>query len=445
MIRVVFSVSLFFLLIACSTVRVGQTQNPTWIHDSTLLNAHIGIHIYDLGAARTVYDYQGDKYFVPASNIKILSCYAAMKYLGDSISSIEFAENDTALFIRPLGDPTVLHQDFLWQPAIKLMQQSSKNIYLIARNWNTKSFGAGWSWDDFNESYSAERNPFPVYGNVIKWIQKRTGETPKEDNVMDESVAIYSLPEVNWKVRFSTDTGSRNFFVLREKNENIFTITQSLQKKGEQDVPFITNGLQSAAVLLTDTVGKKIHITDKPVPSNLAFTIVHSQPLDSILRPMMFRSDNFFAEQILLMVSQKLFGVMDDSKVIAHIERNEFARLPQPPAWADGSGLSRYNLVSPRDFTTVLGKMEEEFGMQRLMNLFPTGGIGTLEDYYKQDSGYIFAKTGTLTGVLALSGFMITSKGKEFVFSILINNHRGDAAQIRTSVERFLHEVRRKN
>ncbi|MEP6628205.1 MAG: D-alanyl-D-alanine carboxypeptidase, partial [Ginsengibacter sp.] len=98
--------------------------------------------------------------------------------------------------------------------------------------------------------------------------------------------------------------------------------------------------------------------------------VMHSQPTDSLLKPLMHRSDNFFAEQTLLMVSDKLLGVMNDAKIIDTLLKTDFADLPQKPNWVDGSGLSHYNLFSPLDFVTILNKMKNEFGMDRIKKHF---------------------------------------------------------------------------
>jgi D-alanyl-D-alanine carboxypeptidase/D-alanyl-D-alanine-endopeptidase (penicillin-binding protein 4) len=76
--------------------------------------------------------------------------------------------------------------------------------------------------------------------------------------------------------------------------------------------------------------------------------------------------------------------------------------------------------------------------------VFPTGGEGTLSNYYKTDSNYFFAKTGTLSGVAALSGYIYTKKGKLLIFSALVNNHQASGTAVRRAVERFLQSLRNK-
>jgi D-alanyl-D-alanine carboxypeptidase/D-alanyl-D-alanine-endopeptidase (penicillin-binding protein 4) len=289
-----------------------------------------------------------------------------------------------------------------------------------------------------------ERSPLPVYGNFIRWIQERDTSAPPAENVLDQPVFTYSIPEVNWKVHFTPDLGRRQFSVSRDKDDNVFTITQGTEVKKEQPVPFITKGLESALVLLPDSIRKPVIQLDK---SEARFENIHSifsRPLDSLLKPMMQNSDNFFAEQTLLMVSNERYGKMDDGLITDTLLDVELKDLPQRPRWADGSGLSRFNLFTPEDFVSILGKMKNEFGMDRISRIFATGGKGTLLNFYKKDSLFIFAKTGTLSGVVALSGFLYTRKNKLLCFSVLVNNHRGNAVDIRRSVESFLTDIRRK-
>src|SRR2546421_2354195 len=433
------------IFIACSpTAFISREAKKDLITSGDLQNAHVGIAIYDAGANKTLYSYQSNKYFVPASNTKLFTCYAAMKYLGDSLTGLFYTENDTAVYLVPAGDPSLLHKDFKEQPVIDFLQKVKKKIYITEANWKENGLGFGWSWDDYNSDYMAERSPLPVYGNLIKWVQEKDSSKKNTENGFDNPVSIYSIPEVNWKVRLNPETGTKSFSVKRSRDENIFFITEGNETKKEQEVPFVTNGLQSAIELLTDTIGKEIFISSKQQATNNKQQTIKSRPLDSMLRPMMHRSDNFFAEQSLLMVSQKLIGYMNDAKVIDTLLRSDLRDLPQKPRWVDGSGFSRYNLFSPQDFIWLLNKMKIEFGLQRLKEILPTGGTGTLNNFFKKDSGYIFAKTGTLSGHLALSGYLYTRKNKLLFFSVLVNNHNGSTLNIRCQAETLLTAIRNK-
>src|SRR5215510_3488259 len=103
----------FFIFSSCSIQhQISKSAVQLVLKDSSLTTAHVGISIYEPATDKYWYNYQGDHYFVPASNTKIPTCYAAMKHLGDSLIGIGTVENDTALFIFPTADPTLLHPDF---------------------------------------------------------------------------------------------------------------------------------------------------------------------------------------------------------------------------------------------------------------------------------------------------------------------------------------------
>jgi D-alanyl-D-alanine carboxypeptidase/D-alanyl-D-alanine-endopeptidase (penicillin-binding protein 4) len=136
---------------------------------------------------------------------------------------------------------------------------------------------------------------------------------------------------------------------------------------------------------------------------------------------------------------------MDEQKLIDTLLKTDLNGFPQKPKWVDGSGLSRYNLFSPEDFVWLLNKMKDEFGLERLKIILPTGDEGTLRNYYKDETGFIYAKTGTLSGHVALSGFLITAKNKLLIFSVQVNNHYTSATAVRRAVEKFLRKVRTSN
>jgi D-alanyl-D-alanine carboxypeptidase/D-alanyl-D-alanine-endopeptidase (penicillin-binding protein 4) len=334
----------------------------------------------------------------------------------------------------PTGDPTLLHPDYPQQPVINFFKKQQKNISISSSNWQEEPLGRGWSWDDFNDEYDVERSPLPVYGNVIRWEQEQQA---------DSSFISYSIPDVNWKVNFNTQAGAKNFFVQRKMDENIYEITQGMEKAKEQLVPFVTNGLESAVELLQDTIKPAIHLTRFPLSkAGPLFSVIHTQPVDSLLQPMMYRSDNFFAEQTLLMVSNEYLGLMNDHKMIDTLLKTDLKGLPQKPNWVDGCGLSRLDLFTPQDFVWLLNKMKEDFGLERIKHILPTGGKGTLHSRFLQDKGAIFAKTGSLTGVVALSGYLITRKNRLLIFSVLVNNHVGGAALLRDATEKFIEDLR---
>jgi D-alanyl-D-alanine carboxypeptidase/D-alanyl-D-alanine-endopeptidase (penicillin-binding protein 4) len=429
------------LLSSCSTGKsVSKSPIVRLGDDSVFRNSHIGIAVFDPASREFLYKYQDDKYFIPASNTKIFSCYAGMKLLGKNLPGMFYVDMDTALVLVPTGDPTFLHKDYPDQPVADFIRMIDKKTYMDPSPWNDNALGRGWSWDDYSAYYMVERSPFPIYGNVVRWYQVKS----KKDNPLTPAdtvdTFIYSDPELDGPVDFGKP--GFGFRVERKLGANAFTIYEGRERSAETDVPFITDGIKTAVALVQDSLHKVIipieadsKLKYKGVPE-----VVYSRLVDSMLKPMMHRSDNFFAEQTLLMAGQAINGKLSTPAAVESITENLLQGIPDKPRWADGSGLSRFNLFTPRDFIWVLDKMKNEFSWDRITNIFATGGQGTLRTYVA-DSGRLYAKTGTLTGVMALSGYLVTRKNKVLIFSILVNNHQQPAAVIRSRMADFLHSI----
>jgi D-alanyl-D-alanine carboxypeptidase/D-alanyl-D-alanine-endopeptidase (penicillin-binding protein 4) len=268
-------------------------------------------------------------------------------------------------------------------------------------------------------------------------------KSPKENPTTPADTVdtfIYSDPELDGPVDFGKPGNS--FRVERKKDANAFTIYEGKERNAEIDVPYVTEGVATALKLVSDSLHKEILQVEsgKKIRYNGVPVVVYSRPVDSMLKPMMHRSDNFFAEQTLLMVGHKLAGVMNSGVAAEVVTRELLAGMPHKAKWVDGSGLSRFNLFTPADLVWVLDKMKKEFAWERITEVFPTGGKGTLRSYVA-DSGRLYAKTGTLSGVIALSGYVITKKNKTLIFSIMINNHQQPTAVLRNKMAGFLREI----
>lgn len=421
---------------SCSvSKKINKQANLLLLQDTAVGSGHIGISIFEPASNTYWYNYNAAKYFVPASNTKLFSLYAGLKYLGDSLIAARYFEEGNALYIQPTGDPSFLHPAFFKQPLLNLLQSKGERIYISNPEKTIPVFGAGWSWDDYDQGYVSERAAFPVYGNLL-WLST-TSISPKNAG----NNTIKQLPKQSLYVQpsYFADKliAATKPDYLRAKNENIFFVDSIA---GVKTIPFITNNGATQQEILSNILHKKCAAGS---PVGKAYQLLKSQPTDSLFIPMMHNSDNFFAEQTLLMASNEHLGFMNDEAIIDTLLKLDLKDLPQRPTWVDGSGLSRYNLFTPQSMVYLLNKMKNEFGLERLKHILPTGNTGTLKNYYVSDSAYIFAKTGTLGGTVALSGFLITQKNKLLIFSVLTNNFKGRASAVRRAVEKFIQQIRR--
>lgn len=413
---------------------IEQQAKSFILEKPELLPAHVGISLFDPTTGKYLYNYQSDKYFIPASNTKIFTCYAAMKNLGDSIVAFEYLPDEENIALRFTGDPSFLHPDFEEHRAFDFLKANAPKITIVAPRYTATAFGNGWAWNDYDADYSPERSPMPIYGNLVYFGKKgnRITVTPK---AFKDSLVIFS----------STEDG--RYTINREKDQNSFTVVKSNRLFNGTAIPFVVKKEMDQLMipLLEDTLNRVLNYANSVAIDQPNWKKFYSQPTDSLLKIMMHRSDNFFAEQVLLMVGNEKIGVMDDAKIIDTLLKSDMMGMPHKPRWVDGSGLSRYNLMTPQDFIWVLNKMKKEQSWERIKTIFPTGDDGTLGGLYKGYENKIFAKTGTLTGHVALSGFIITNKGKEFIFSIMVNAHQSAAGTIRKYMEQFLTTVINEN
>ncbi|MGE5108797.1 MAG: D-alanyl-D-alanine carboxypeptidase/D-alanyl-D-alanine-endopeptidase [Sphingobacteriales bacterium] len=417
---------------SCTVNRqIAKTANKELLSDSALLPAYVGVSVYEPATGKYWYQHDARKYFVPASNTKLFTLYAGMKYLGDSLPGLKYYETADTLFIQPTGDPSLLHPDFNVQRVADFLKNKNKPIVINDGNWRDEALGYGWAWDDYNGYYMAERSPMPVYGNTIRWSQTITG---------NKQLIIKSTPFLNWESETVTDSSNKRFNVRRERDENLFHIYSGSEKYSEQEIPYVTKGIETARLFLADSL--KLNITSKQSTVNNQLSTLYSIPSDSLYKPMMHRSDNFFAEQTLLMAANKKLGLMNDEAIINYLLKNELKDIPQKPKWVDGSGLSRYNLFTPQSFVWILNKMKEEFGLERMKNILATGGEGTLRSLFLNDKGFVFAKTGTLSNHTSMSGYVITKKNKLLIFSLQANHFLTGATPVRLAFERFISQLR---
>ena len=153
-------------------------------------------------------------------------------------------------------------------------------------------------------------------------------------------------------------------------------------------------------------------------------------------------SDNFIAEQLLMMCASAVSDTLKPEIAIEYVKKKFLFDLPDKPVWVDGSGLSRYNLLTPRSIVRLWEKIYAIVPRERLFFLLSVGGeSGTLKNYYKAEKRFIVGKTGTLANNHSLSGFLVTKRGRTFIFSWMNNNFTTPTGEVRARMETVLKNI----
>lgn len=417
----------FFLmasaLAACSPV--SKTALKKKFHETeNRFQDHSGFILYDPAVDKVLFEHNASRYFTPASNTKIFTLYAGLSILGDSIPALRYAVSGDSLIFSGAGDPS-----FLYQPVYNncrtysFLKNAPQDLFYTENNWETTHFGPGWSWEDYDFPFSAVRSPFPVYGNTFEVVQVNAGLTTRPAYFGAYVVNSYDTTELSSLVRSPFS------------NKTVFHPGR-MDKIRKWTKPFISDSSVVVA-LLSDTLHRKVSlIRNPPVRS---WTTLYSVPADSLYRVMMQDSDNFIAEQLLLSCAGVLSDTLTPQIAIDYMKANFLADLPDEPIWIDGSGLSRYNLFTPRSVVVLWDKLLRSVPRHRLFSLLATGGVsGTLKNSYHGDSPYIYGKTGTLSNVHCLSGYIVTEKQRTLIFSFMNTNFTAPTREVRSRMEEIM-------
>ena len=381
--------------------------------------------LYDLEKRKSVYEYNASTYFTPASNTKIFTFFTALSLIGDSIPGLYYQETGDSLNVWGTGDPSFLNGNVSGTDRVyAFLHNSKRHIYFSSANFRTSHFGPGWAWDDYADYYSAERSPFPIYGNVF---------------YAEGSDTTFLWRPSYFRKLISFTSAKDAPSILRRQESNLIEVRKPATIRFKKEVPFkIDDGV--VAQLLSDTIYKTVQVTDLRLPENAK--TIFSQRSDSLYRVMMQDSDNFIAEQLLLVVAGIISDTLKTEIAIDYSKKNLLNDLPDEPIWVDGSGLSRYNLFTPRSIVRLWEKIYDKVPRHRLFPLLASGGkAGTIRNWYKADEPFIYGKTGSLSNNHCLSGYLITRSGKTLIFSFMNSNFTASTNDIRRSMQSILNLI----
>lgn len=423
------------LLFSCASVRRANrhiskelTSSPAFAH------GFAGMAVYDPVAHTMLYTRNADKYFTPASNTKLFTFYTGLMVLGDSLSGIKYYTAQDSLIFKGTGDPSLLNPDLPDSKVLDFLQSTKDQLFYLPPSYTEAYFGPGWSWDDYNAYYSVERSAFPIYANRVTFTQPIAALLPNVFPSYFERDLLLDSIKIKGSNRIERSKDSNDFGVPMVARDTSFY----------QEVP-MRYSPELFVELLGDTLHKKIEIIHKVPQSFTQARTFFSIPADSLYKRMLTVSDNFLAEQVLLMAADKISDTSKTSIAIDYMQDHFLKDLPDKPIWVDGSGLSRYNLFTPRTMVRLLEKIKDKVPYEKLFTFLPNGGkTGTLKSYYPGEGGkpYVFAKTGTLSNNHSLSGFLRTKSGKTLIFSFMNSNYTVPTRELKQGMERILERIR---
>ncbi len=397
------------LLIFFSSSLFSQISNKKidrWISNNDYLNGSIvSIAVKRIDKEKKIVGSGIDIYMTPASNVKISTLLGSI-YYGDSIPIINYKVLNDTLKISPTGYPLLLHPKYIDKDLVKFIKEFKYIVY-HAPKIDLNKYGPGWAWDDYNSYYQAERSEMPIYGNVVQIIKNYNGE-------------IEVIPS-KYKIIFDFDQKKK---IYRSETENKFFVNPSLIKLGDTIYsPFITSRKNTIS-LLENSFGNKVEFNKNELKD---YSSLNTNQVDEIYSAILKDSDNLISESIAANISFRLNDTISVDKGVRLIQK-----ISNQIELFDGSGLSRYNLVTPESVILSLHDIYNLIGFDRIKKIFPENYI------IENEEDFVWGKTGTLKNNHNYSGYIITNKGKLYVFSIMINHFTEDLENIKNVIADFL-------
>lgn len=446
-----------WFVFVCVLICCGFTDNNILNNlNNKLPNATVGIIVQDAKSGKVIYEQNSNKHFLPASTTKLFTAAAALKYLGPNY------QYETALYYQPKGDlsikfngdPSLTFGDLQRLLAALSQAQISKisgDLWIDDSIFEGPMYAPGWGSDDTPWYHGA-----PVSAIILD--RNQFGVTLQPADIIGSQVIAKLDPKypaakfvkLQAKIRGvnlqDSEERCQIIAVVNEKNNAQLSGCWPVGNKPVALRMAIKNPKLYAKNLVLSEL-KRLHIKlhgqvkFAPMPTKLLKHKIaqhNSEPLYLLLNPVLGDSNNLYAESLAKTLGAKMFGVGSFKTGTLAMQQ---ILGPLSGKLHDGSGASRYNLLSPTDLSNLLYSMhrEPEIGPYFRSALSLSGVSGTLQQrFVDMDPGArIQAKTGSLNGVSALSGYVTTRNKNELIVTIMINQAINDSAELKRIEDEF--------
>jgi D-alanyl-D-alanine carboxypeptidase/D-alanyl-D-alanine-endopeptidase (penicillin-binding protein 4) len=497
-----------FLGTACATFPGGgrpslRERVEAIIESPPLDQVHWGISVVEAEGGRVLYERGAHRKFVPASNMKILSTASALTLLGSdfryetSLWGVGHLERPEGVFhgdlvLETWGDPTLSDRfypsptapldslaDGLWAAGVRWV---TGTLVVDVSPWDSTTVPGGWMVGNLAGTSAATGGAFaigegelrvevvagPREGDpvALRWWPRTEEEffgaafvTTHPDSSARRSV--HYLPESR-RLRLegqipagTTDTVGisqrdpvqlASWALLRALEDRGISVERGMRVAWETGEAVGPAGCMTGHELTSD--GQRRYGLSSCAGA-IRLASLASPPLSEIVEAILEPSQNWMAEQLVHTLGFRK-GEKGSWREGFRIENEFFGRElgvdSLDLSLRDGSGLAAYNLVTPRALVRILSYMRgsPHSELYRMALAEPGEEEGTLRRRLPRLEGRLFAKTGTITHVNSLSGYLVTEGGRDVIFSILTNGSGLPSSQVRAAIDRVVEEVARR-
>lgn len=423
--------------------------------DSRVTKGRTSVAVIDAATGSELYQRSGSRASIPASNTKIITAAAAMHTLGPDYrfktqvikrAKITGSTLDGRLYLKGYGDPTARVGDYAslaQQVRAAGIRTVTGKLVVDASYFDSVRYNPTWKTSYADDYYAAPISaltlaPNADYDSGTVIIKYRAGTVGKKAKITTTPAAAASSLDLKNLTTTGKKGSSTTFSASRAYGSSTISLRGRVAsgRSGSWLITVNRPDLYAAAIFRSEL--KKAGVTVKGGTSVLAtpagkqqvLATDYSMKLSQLLVPFLKLSNNMHAEALTKAMGAKRSGAPGTwSKGLA-ATRAYLTSLKVPMSGvslSDGSGLTRANTMTPRAFGTLLFKVQKEPWFVSFKTALPVAGVtqrmvgGTLRHRMNgtRAAGNAWAKTGTLTGVTALSGYVRGRDGHLYVFSML--------------------------
>jgi D-alanyl-D-alanine carboxypeptidase/D-alanyl-D-alanine-endopeptidase (penicillin-binding protein 4) len=453
--------SRFFIGLTTSIALNAQAANVDEYINQLPDGANLALMVQKVGAQEPDIDYHGKQMALPASTQKVITALAALLQLGPDFRFTTTLESKGTvtdgvlkgdLVARFGGDPTLKRQNIRNMVAILKksgVQKIEGNVLIDTSIFASHDKAPGWPWNDMTQCFSAppaaaivDRNCF----SVSLYSAQKPGDLAYIRVASYYPVNMFS--QVRTLARGSSEgqyceldvvPGDLNRFTLTgclPQRTDPLPLAFAIQDGASYAGAIIKAELKDAGITYTGTLLRQTQVNEP----GTVIASTQSAPLHDLLKIMLKKSDNMIADTVFRMIGHARFGVPGTwragSDAVRQILRQQAGVDIGNTIIADGSGLSRHNLIAPATMMQVLQYIAQHDSELNYISMLPLAGYdGSLQ--YRAGlheagvDGKVSAKTGSLQGVYNLAGFITTASGQRMAFVQYLSGYAVEPADQR--------------
>ncbi len=435
-------------------------------------HAAIGISISDIQSGKSIFQTEPQLSLVPASIFKVVTTTTALEVFGPDFqfqTTLAYSgtiKNDTLwgdLQIVGGGDPTLGSEYFPegklflddWTKAIqeKGIKVIAGNLILDATIYENQTIPSTWIWEDLGNYFGAGASGISVFDNQYEIHLKSENSAGLHTKIVG---IVPEIPGLDLKNEVLSSDQNRDLsFVFGSPLDSRRIIRGTIPKNKSDFI--VKASVPDPAALLENEFRKKLSAENIFISGETKYekanngnelTNTKSPALSEIIRITNHESVNLFAEHLLKQLAVKAFGLgtTDEGCKLVHQFWEEKGLDLDGFFVSDGSGLSRFNAITARQMVEILNYMANESRWsEEFSKSLPTVGNGTIRSFNVSNfpNKSLRAKSGSMTRVRCYAGYLNSISGKQFSFTIMLNNFSCSQAEAGRKIEEILVELRK--